>query len=204
VHAVLTYPPVWYLMRATGVVSLLLLTTVVALGVATSQHVKLAGHRAVTHGIHRSASLIAVTFLSLHVLLAVIDPDAAVGLLSLLVPFAGAARPLWVGLGALALQLVAALVVTSLLRRHLTRRTWRGIHWLAYAAWPFALIHGIGMGSDTGTSWMLFVNLACVAAVGGALTWRLSGGAEPVPVDPPQARSVSHSFVTSARRVSGS
>ena len=81
-------------------------------------------------------------------LTAVIDPDAAVGLFSLLVPFAGAAQPFWVGLGALALELVAALVVTSLLRRHLSRAYLEGIHWLAYAAWPLALIHGIGMGSD--------------------------------------------------------
>src|SRR5262249_48793243 len=152
-HGVLTYPPLWYLMRATGIVSLLLLTVVVALGVATSQRARLAGHRAVPLGVHRSASLLAVVFLAIHVLTAVVDPDAAVGLVSLLVPFAGAGRPLWVGLGALALQLVAALVVTSLLRRHLTRSTWKGIHWLAYAAWPLALVHGIGMGSDRAASW---------------------------------------------------
>src|SRR5262249_59472944 len=121
----LSYPPVWYLMRATGIVSLLLLTLVVVLGIATSQRAKLAGHRAVTHGVHRSASLLALVFLAIHVVTAVLDPDAAVGLLALLVPFAAAARPLWIGLGALALQLVAALVVTSLLRRHLSRRTWR-------------------------------------------------------------------------------
>ena len=92
-HDALSYPPVWYLMRATGIVSLLLLTLVVALGVATERRAKLAGHRAVTHGIHRSASLLAVAFLAVHVLTAVIDPDAAVGLFSLLVPFAGLGAP---------------------------------------------------------------------------------------------------------------
>ena len=190
-HDVLTYPPVWYLMRATGIVSLLLLSVVVALGIATTQRAKLAGHRAVTHGIHRSASLLAVAFLAIHVLTAVVDPDAAVGLFALVVPFADSARALWVGLGALSLEFVAALVVTSLLRRHFSNRTWRGIHWLAYAAWPLAFLHGIGMGTDAGTTWMLLVNLACLAAVGAALGWRLGLPAaqpdrsrEPRPVAP--------------------
>jgi sulfoxide reductase heme-binding subunit YedZ len=179
VHDVLTYPPVWYLMRATGIVSLLLLTLVVAIGIATSKRARLPGQpRGVTVGLHRSASLLAVAFLGVHVLTAVIDPDAAVRLVSLLVPFAGSAHPFWVGLGALALQLVVALVATSLLRRHLSRRAWRNVHWLAYAAWPVAVAHGIGMGSDTTTSWMTGVNLACAAAVGVALIWRLNGPAE--------------------------
>jgi sulfoxide reductase heme-binding subunit YedZ len=187
VHDALTYPPVWYLMRATGIVSLLLLTLVVALGVATERRAELAGHRAVTHGIHRSASLLAVAFLAVHVVTAVIDPDAAVGLFSLLIPFADSAQPFWVGLGALALELVAALVATSLLRRHLSRRTWKGIHWLAYAAWPLALIHGIGMGTDAARPWMVAVDVACLAAVGGALTWRLweATGPEPYPAPAP-------------------
>jgi sulfoxide reductase heme-binding subunit YedZ len=207
VHDALSYPPVWYLMRATGIVSLLLLTVVVALGVATTQRAKLAGHRAVTLGVHRRASLLAVVFLAVHVLTAVVDPDAAVGLVALFVPFAGAARPFWVGLGALALQLVAALVVTSLLRRHLSRRTWKGIHWLAYAAWPLALFHGIGMGSDAGQSWMLLVNIGCVAVVGAAVVWRLWEPAPSAPAPEPrqrQAAMVAQSLVTSPRRVSRS
>jgi predicted ferric reductase len=180
VHGPLTAPAVWYLMRATGIVALLLLTLVVLLGVASSLRWRLSGRpRAVTVGLHRSVSLLAVVFVVTHVLIAVVDPDAAVGLVALLVPFSGAARPLWIGLGAFALELVAALVVTSLLRRRLSRRTWRGIHWLAYAAWPLALAHGIGMGSDAGTGWMTAVNVACVSAVGAAVTWRLLTAGEP-------------------------
>jgi sulfoxide reductase heme-binding subunit YedZ len=201
-HDALSYPPIWYLMRATGIVSLLLLTLVVALGVATERRAPLAGHRAVTHGVHRSASLLAVVFLAVHVLTALIDPDAAVGVLSLLVPFAGAARPFWVGLGALALQLVAALVVSSVLRRRLTQRTWKGVHWLAYAAWPLALVHGIGMGSDAARTWMVLVDVGCLAAVGAALVWRL--GPAPERERQRQARTVSQSLVTSPRRVAGS
>ena len=46
--------------------------------------------------------------------------------------------PFWVGLGALSLDLIAALVVSSLLRRRVGARAWRAIHWAAYLSWPLA------------------------------------------------------------------
>ena len=118
-----------------------------------------------------------------------IDPDAAVGLVSLVVPFAGSAHALWVGLGALSVDLIAAVLVTSLLRRHFSRRTWRAVHWLAYAAWPLAIAHGIGMGTDTGTAWITAVNVACIAAVGTAASWRLYGTGEPAPTTASRRRA---------------
>ena len=170
----LNAPAVWYLMRASGIVSLLLLTLVVVLGIATTRRVRLPGQsRGVTTGIHRSSSLLAVVFIAIHVLTAIADPDASVGLFAAIVPFADGRPALWLGLGALSLQLFAAVVVTSLLRRHFSRRVWRAVHFSAYAAWPLALAHGIGIGSDTGTSWLTAVNLLCLAAAGGATAWRL-------------------------------
>ena len=85
---------------------------------------------------------------------AVIDPYAAVRLVDVFVPFTAASRPLLVGLGALAVDLVLALVVTGLLRERIGRRAWRAIHWAAYATWPVAFIHAIGMGTDTSTLWL--------------------------------------------------
>jgi sulfoxide reductase heme-binding subunit YedZ len=126
----------------------------------------------------RALAVLAVVFLSIHVVTAVVDPDAAVGFFALVFPFAGSSSPLWIGLGTLALELVVALVATSLLRRHLSRRTWRGLHWLAYVAWPLALLHGIGIGTDTATTWMTAVDLACVASIGVAASYRLLAPAE--------------------------
>ena len=172
-----TAPAVWYLLRATGVVALLLLTGSVVLGVATSNRWAPARlPRFVTNGLHRNVSLLASAYLVVHVLTAVIDADASVRLVDVVVPFGAASAPLWVGLGAVSLDLLAAVVVTSLLRRRFGNRTWRAVHWCAYAAWPFALLHGIGMGSDVATSWLLGVELACIAAVGLSVTWRLLAG----------------------------
>jgi methionine sulfoxide reductase heme-binding subunit len=34
-------------------------------------------------------------------------------------------------------------------------RTWLAIHWLAYAAWPIAFIHGFGAATDLRSGWEL-------------------------------------------------
>ena len=93
----------------------------------------------------------------------------------MVVPFTATYRPLWVGLGTLALDLVAAVVVTSLLRHRLGARAWRLVHWSAYAAWPAALLHGLRAGTDAGAAWFLAVSLCCAAVGAGAVAWRLSG-----------------------------
>jgi methionine sulfoxide reductase heme-binding subunit len=166
--------PVWYLMRASGVVALLLLTLAFALGVATSNRWRPTGSRLfVTTELHRNASLLAVAFLVVHVLTAVVDVDARVGVVSMLVPVGS----FWLAVGTLALDLVVALVLTSLVRRRLGYRFWRAIHWSAYAAWPLAIAHGLGMGSDGGTWWLDAVTIACIAAMGAVVTWRLTGPA---------------------------
>jgi sulfoxide reductase heme-binding subunit YedZ len=167
-------------MRATGIVSLLLLTIVVGLGVATSTRFRPRGTPLyVTTTVHRNASLLAVVFLSIHVATAVLDSDASVQLIAVLVPFTSEWAPFSIGLGAVALDLLAAIVVTSLLRRHLPYRLWRRLHWLAYAAWPLALVHGLRAGSDAATAWMRGVDIACVAAVGAVLCWRVLALDEP-------------------------
>jgi methionine sulfoxide reductase heme-binding subunit len=173
----------WYLGRGTGVVSLGLLTVVVALGIATRSGRPLLGlPRFAVTAVHRSASLLAVLFLGVHVGTLLFDPYAQLDLLALVVPFTAGAEPFWYGLGALALDLVLALVVTSLLRHRVGPRVWRGIHWAAYAAWPIALAHGLGSGTDAATGWMLTITGACVAAVLAALAWRVRLAEEPPPV----------------------
>ena len=165
---------VWYLMRATGVVTLVLLTAVFVLGIATTTRWRtrrLPGFA--TLGLHRSISLLSVVFLTVHIATAVIDPYAAVGVAAIVLPFVAGKGAFWVGLGALSLDLTLALIVTSLLRHRLSLRVWRGVHWIAYLSWPFALFHSLGVGSDTGTLWLRAVAGGCVLAVGAALVQRL-------------------------------
>jgi hypothetical protein len=158
-------------------VTLLLLTASVVLGILQVLRWTPAGSpRFVVVSLHRAISLLVVVLLGVHVLTAVLDSFAPIRLVDAVLPFAGSYRPLWLGLGALALDLIVALTVTSLLRRRLGLGAWRAVHWLAYACWPVAIVHGWGTGTDTRTTWMLAITLGCAAAVLAAIAWRLADG----------------------------
>jgi len=164
----------WYLTRSTGAVALLLLTLALALGVADVRRYSTAGWpRFVVDALHRNVSLLAVVFVCLHVITSVLDGFAPISLTAAFIPFTSSYRPFWLGLGAVSFDLLLALVVTSMLRPRLSRRTWRTTHWLAYACWPIALLHGFGTGSDARGAWLLWLSLACVAMVAAAVLSRV-------------------------------
>jgi predicted ferric reductase len=172
----------WYASRATGVVSLLLLTAVLVLGMLVNRQGRLPGlPRFAVTGLHRNISLLSVAFLAIHVLSAIADPYVTIGLAATVIPFTSGYKPLWLGLGALSLDLIAALILTSLARARMGRRAWRAIHWLAYAAWPLAVAHSLGSSTDMRSGVMFGVLIACVLAVFAALVWRLSRTARDIP-----------------------
>ena len=125
--------------------------------------------------------MLAVAFLGVHIATSVVDGFAPIGWVSVVVPFTSPYRPLWLGLGALALDLVIALTLTSLIRQRLGHTAWRAIHWSAYACWPIAFVHGLGTGSDGRVGWVQVVDLACLAAIVIALGWRMAAGWVEVP-----------------------
>lgn len=173
----------WYTTRAAGAVSLLLLSSVVILGLATRMRVEGRGWpRFLSAALHRDLSLLALVFLALHIVTAVVDPFTHLGLAAL-VPFGSSYRTFWLGLGAAAFELLLAIVATSLLRTRIGARVWRGLHWLAYAAWPIAVVHGVGTGTDSSSIWMLGIDAICIVGVGGAAAWRVMAA----PRDPLEA-----------------
>lgn len=167
--------PMWFLSRGTGIVTLLLLTASVTLGIVnTRRWGGGSGRRFVIDGLHRNVSLLVVAFLSIHVAATLADSFAPIALRDAVIPFAATYRPIWVGLGALALDLLAAVAITSVVRRRLGYAAWRRVHWLAYACWPVALLHGLGTGTDTTAPWVLALSIACVVAVWSAAWTRVS------------------------------
>ena len=167
----------WYLTRGSGAVALLLLTASVSLGVVTTLRLATARWPRFAVGrLHRNLTLLSVVFVALHVLTTVADGYAPIGLKDAVVPFASPYRPVWLGLGAVAFDLLLALVVTSYLRRHIGVRVWRGVHWLAYVSWPVALVHSLGTGSDARTSWLVALGFVCVAAVAASVLARVAVG----------------------------
>ena len=167
-------PGLWYMTRATGIVSLLLLTFSVFLGVLTvSRRSTPKMPRFVTLGLHRNVSLLIVVFLALHVATTVVDSYTTIDLLDAFVPFLSTYRTVWLGLGAVASDLLIAVIVTSLLRERIGYRLWKLIHWLSYASWPVALVHAWQTGTDPAADWGHYLGYACVGAVALTALWRL-------------------------------
>lgn len=167
----------YYVARAAGLVSLLLLTGTVLLGILGPTRVSSAGWpRFAIAGLHRNVALLTLSFVTLHVVTMISYPYSPNGWPDAVVPFLSGYEPLWVGLGTTAFDLLLALAVSSLLRPRINARVWRALHWAAYACWPVALAHGIGVGSDTSGGWPLVLALACAAAVLAGAGWRLVAG----------------------------
>jgi len=170
----LTGSPLWYASRAGGTVALLLLTATVLLGIISGGRARPRGLARFELGVlHRNLSLLTLVFLVVHVVTAVLDPFVHLGWAASVVPFGASYRPLWLGLGTAALDLLLAVAITSGLRRRLGVRRWKAVHWLAYAAWPFALFHGVGTGTDTRLPLQLWLYAGCLGTVVTAVGWRL-------------------------------
>jgi methionine sulfoxide reductase heme-binding subunit len=198
-NALLGAKAAWYLMRASGFVAFGLLTITLALGVANlARWERGRWARAVAALVHRNASLLAIVFLAIHIATAVSDKYVSIPVLASVVPGLSGYDPLWVGVGAVSLDVMAALIVTSLLRERLGRRTWKAVHWFAYLVWPTALVHSIGAGTgsgvDTGHTWSTVIYALAALIVAGAIAVRLAVRAGAV------HRAPSHPRLGTARR----
>src|SRR5271170_4256422 len=167
----------WYLTRSTGAVALLLLTLAIVLGVLDVRRFSTPRWpRFIVDSLHRNVSLLAMVFLVLHILTSVLDSFAPISLVDAFVPFAGSYRPFWLGLGAISFDLLLAVTITSLLRKRMGYASWRAVHWLTYASWPIALLHGLGTGSDVKSTWLLILTIICLAIVLVAVLARVIAG----------------------------
>lgn len=164
----------WYTTRGAGAVSLVLLTGVVNLGVLSALRVQSQRWpRFLTTGLHRNLGLLTLVFLGLHIVTAVVDPFTHLGWLTAVLPFSSYYRTLWLGLGTIASELLLAIVITSVARGLIGHGAWRAIHWMAYASWPIAVVHGLGTGTDVWSDWFLALTAACIGSVLIATCFRL-------------------------------
>jgi sulfoxide reductase heme-binding subunit YedZ len=183
----------WYITRASGIVALVLLTVTMVLGVITTSRARSRNWPGFAQQeLHRRISMLSVVFLAVHVLTSILDTYVHIGWLAIFVPFASSYGRFWVAMGTVALDLMVAVFLSSLLRSRMRPGTWRGIHWLAYGCWPIALAHTFGLGTDAGEGWVVILGVVCVVSVGLALLWRLKATANQgstvstVAIEPPR------------------
>lgn len=154
--------------------SLGMLTLVVVTGIlSVARPGRAVSARAGLQAVHRELPLIATLLLAVHIGTAVADGFVPLRLVDVFVPFGAAWKPLYVGLGALAVDVLLVLLLTSVLRRRLSVSLWRGVHRLAYALWPLAVWHAVGAGSDARAVPVRGIGLACMAVVLVAVGRRL-------------------------------
>lgn len=166
----------WFVSRATGFVSLSLFSAVLILGMATAG--RASGRRLSRAGVlrlHRQMSLVALVFLVLHIVTAILDSYVDIGRLAVIVPFSSRYATFWVGLGTIAVDLMIAIAISSLLRSRLPRSVWKCIHLTAYAMWAASAVHGLfNPGGDSGAGWLqIGVAGNVLAVVVAAIGWRL-------------------------------
>ena len=168
----------WYLNRATGVVLVAVLTLATALGILAIRGGSRWWPRFALQSLHRNVSLLAVALLLTHAVTPVLDTYvnhyAPIAWQDLVLPFVSAYKPLALGLGTLALDVLAVVVLTSLARRRFGHRTWFALHLLAYVSWALGVAHGFLIGTDARTTWGLAVTVTSVAVVAVAVVVRVA------------------------------
>ena len=168
----LTSPYLWYATRATGYVSMVLFTAVVVLGSLVALRVggTFVG-RFELNELHRSLSMVAMAFLAIHVATTVADSYVSTGVISAVVPLTSAYRRLGVSFGAIAVDLLLAVWVSSLLKVRIKNHVWRFIHWFSWIGVSASVLHAVQTGTDAGHGVGFDLAIACAVlmAIAGGL-----------------------------------
>jgi sulfoxide reductase heme-binding subunit YedZ len=140
----------WYLTRAAGILSYLLLWLSTAWGLAVASKIfdRLL-HRTFTFEFHQFISLLALGFIALHVSVLLADRYLPFTLAQILVPFASPYRPVWVGLGVISLYLLLLVTVTFYLRGRIGMPAFRAIHLVSLMGYLGSTVHAVFAGTDS-------------------------------------------------------
>lgn len=171
-------PAIWYAARASGVAAYVVLSLVVCLGLTLGGKAQSRRWpRFSVEDVHRFGGLLVGSLLGVHILAIAADSFLPFSLTQLLVPFTSTYRPLWTGLGIAAAELLVALAITNHYRKRMPYRFWRKAHYLNFAVWGLASVHGLMSGTDRGTVWLAVIYGVSVASVVTLLVWRFSASA---------------------------
>ncbi|MDQ1745845.1 MAG: methionine sulfoxide reductase heme-binding subunit [Frankiaceae bacterium] len=174
--------PLWYATRGTAIVAFVLLTVSMFLGIAATQRSVASRQwpRFATQDLHRNVSLLALAFMTAHIVTTLLDTFVYVGWWSLVVPGTSPYRRFWVALGTVAFDVILVVVASSLVRHRLPLRWWRAMHWSVYAVWPLAFVHFLETGTDAAHGrFGLWLDIAALLALLVAVAVRLSTRNEP-------------------------
>jgi len=169
-------PAIWYAARASGVAAYVVLSLVVMFGLTLGGKAQTKRWpRFSVEDIHRFGGLLVGSLIGIHVLTIAADSFLPFSLVQLLVPFTSKYRPLWTGLGVAAAEILLALAITNHYRKRMAYSFWRKAHYLNFAVWGLASLHGLMSGTDRGAGWLAILYGVSVAGVVMLLVWRFGG-----------------------------
>ena len=145
----------WYVTRAAGLMGYLLFWLSTVWGFAVSSKIFDSFlERMFTFDFHEHLSLLSLGFLILHVVVLLFEKVEPLSLIEVLVPFISAYRPFWTGIGIIAFYLTALVTITFYVRKWISMKTFRVIHYLSVAAYFGSLLHSVYAGTDTSLTWV--------------------------------------------------
>jgi sulfoxide reductase heme-binding subunit YedZ len=160
--------PLWQIIRSFGIISFILITVGIALGISYSYPMWNGRTKARIYRLHTLTTNAGTLVGLLHGAIIVIDTYAPFTWKEVLVPFAASSHPVLNGIGTLAGYGLLVLIFTSDIRNKLNKYVWRAIHLLAYPIFGMALVHGFALGTDTANvavRWMYVLSVLLVVGM---------------------------------------
>lgn len=166
-------PTFWIIARSSGLVAYGLLTASILVGlVLKARPFGKALKPAAVTDVHRFLAFLGLGALAVHGTSLVLDRTVDISPLALVLPGLITYRPVWTGLGVVAGELMVLVYASFSQRKRIGVKTWRTLHWLTYAIFALATVHGITAGTDTSRPWALPLYGSAVGAVLAATAWR--------------------------------
>lgn len=137
----------WYLVRAFGLIAVVLLTLLVFSGIGLITGYTFRFWPPVKAWlIHRAIGLSFLLALAGHIFFLLVDRYVNYSLAQILIPFA--TNSVWLTFGIIAFYFILIIVITSLTIMHSHKKIWKLIHYLSYFAFILVFFHALYMGTD--------------------------------------------------------
>src|SRR5919201_87323 len=160
----------WELARARGLAAYAAICNAVLSGIAprTQALSFLANNRAV-RALHDWTPWIVIPAVITHVVALILDATARISVINVVVPFTTSYGQIAIGFGAISLDLLVIVLVTTWLRRRMSNDAWLWWHRLSYLGFVTMFLHAVLSGTDltspviAGLSWASAIGIGYYA-----------------------------------------
>ena len=140
----------WYITRAAGLTSYILLWLSMIWGMAIATKILSPGlEGSYSYDFHEYLSLLGLGFVLLHVIVLAFDHYLPFSIWQILIPFIDTYRPLWVGLGIIGFYIFLLVTLTFYIRGSIGSKAFRSIHTLSLLGYLGVTLHGLLAGTDS-------------------------------------------------------